>query len=313
MPFEAKKQAYHGTIGSVTLGTGENAITLGGQSVLPFYGFDAPIPNEPKIGVEISDIAVERELPELSEFYAGCTDMAQRAARAAQMDGCDFICLSFASADPNGENRAVADCVRDAVAVADAVSKPIAVMGCRNAEKDIALFSEIAHTLPGRNILFLSAKEETYFQLAEAISPDSGHKLCAETADDISLAKQLNILLRGASVPASNTVMNIGTAAVGYGYEYVASTLDRIRLAALEQNDENLQLPIVAPVASDAWEVKESTASEEDEPSWGEREERGISMEITTAAANLTGGADAVILRHPAAVAAVKKWIDALI
>ena len=107
--------------------------------------------------------------------------------------------------------------------------------------------------------------------------------------------------------------MNIGTAAVGYGYEYVASTLDRIRDAALKQADADLQMPIIAPVSTDTWGVKESCASEEDEPAWGDREERAISMEISTAAANLTGGADAVIMRHPAAIATIKQFITELV
>ena len=42
-------------------------------------------------------------------------------------------------------------------------------------------------------------------------------------------------------------------------------------------------------------------------------EERGISMEVATAAANLTGGADAVIMRHPAAVATIKQYINELV
>ena len=108
-------------------------------------------------------------------------------------------------------------------------------------------------------------------------------------------------------------VMDIGTCAVGYGYEYAASTMDRIRLAALAQSDADLQMPILAAVCNDTWGVKESSASEEDEPTWGCREERAISMEIATAAADLVGGADAVVLRHPASVAAVKKFINELI
>ena len=107
--------------------------------------------------------------------------------------------------------------------------------------------------------------------------------------------------------------MNIGTAAVGYGYEYVASTLDRVRLAALAQSDADLQMPIIAPVSPDTWSVKESTASEEDAPAWGSAEERAIEMEVSTAAANLPGGADAVIMRHPAAVATIKKFISELV
>ena len=104
-----------------------------------------------------------------------------------------------------------------------------------------------------------------------------------------------------------------GTAAVGYGYEYVASTLDRVRLAALAQSDADLQMPIVSPVSTDTWGVKESSATEEDEPAWGCQEERAIEMEVSTAAANLTGGADAVIMRHPAAIATIKKFITELV
>ena len=120
-------------------------------------------------------------------------------------------------------------------------------------------------------------------------------------------------MLKGLNVNPESVVMDIGTAAVGYGYEYVASTLDRVRDAALKQSDADLQMPIIAPVSTDTWGVKESTASEADEPAWGSQEERAIAMEISTAAANLTGGADAVIMRHPAAIATIKKFISELV
>ena len=55
----------------------------------------------------------------------------------------------------------------------------------------------------------------------------------AESADDINLAKQLNVLLTQLGVDAKSIVMNVGTAAAGYGYEYVVSTMDRIKAAAL--------------------------------------------------------------------------------
>ena len=114
-------------------------------------------------------------------------------------------------------------------------------------------------------------------------------------------------------VAPESIVMNVGTAAVGYGYEYVASTLDRVRAAALAQSDADLQMPIIAPTSTDTWGVKESVVSEEDMPEWGCQEERGIDMEVATAAANLTGGADAVVMRHPAAVATIKKFITELV
>ena len=313
MSFVPKQQPFRGRINAVTLGTGDKAITIGGQNVLPFYTFDAEMPNAPKIGVEISDMAGEWTAPALKEFYAGCTTMADYAKRAETMEGADFLCLHFESADPNGENRSVEDCVADAKAVAEATSMPIVIMGCKNIEKDGELFSKVAEALQGKNILVLSARSEDYKTVGASVALAYGQKVGAETADDINLAKQLNIMLKGLTVKPESIVMNVGTAAVGYGFEYVASTLDRIRLAALDQSDADLQMPIMSPVSPDAWSVKEATASEEDEPAWGNQEERGIAMEVSTAAANLTGGADAVIMRHPAAVATIRKFISELV
>ncbi len=313
MAFVPKTQPYNGRINAVTLGTGDKAIVIGGQNVLPFYTFDAPVENAPKIGVEISDLASEWDAPALKAFYEGCTTMADYAKRAETMEGADFLCLHFESADPNGANRSVADCVADAKAVAEAVSMPIVIMGCKNIEKDGELFSKVAEALQGKNILVLSARSEDYKTVGASVALAYGQKVGAETADDINLAKQLNIMLKGLTVAPESIVMNIGTAAVGYGFEYVASTLDRVRLAALAQSDADLQMPIIAPVSTDTWGVKESSASEEDEPAWGCREERAIDMEVSTAAANLTGGADAVIMRHPAAVATIKKFITELV
>ena len=313
MSFVPKTAAYSGKINAVTVGTGDKAIVIGGQNVLPFYTFDAPIENAPKIGVEISDAADSWTAPGLVEFYAGCTTMAERAKKAATMEGADFIALNFESADPNGADRSVADCVADAKAVADAIDLPIVIMGCKNMEKDGELFAKISEALAGKNIVVMSARNEDYKTVGASVGLAYGQKVGAETADDINLAKQLNIMLKGLGIAPENIVMNIGTAAVGYGYEYVASTLDRIRLAALAQSDADLQMPIIAPVSTDTWGVKESTASEEDEPAWGDVEERAIGMEVSTAAANLTGGADAVIMRHPVAIATIKKFISELV
>ena len=313
MSFAPKTAPYSGKINAVTLGTGDKAIVIGGQNVLPFYTFDAPIEHAPKIGVEISDAAASWTTPGIREFYAGCETMVDYAKKAETMEGADFIALHFESADPNGANRSVADCVADAKAVAEAVSMPIVIIGCKNLEKDGELFAKIAEALPGKNILCMSAKQENCKTVGASVVLAYGQKVGAETADDINLAKQLNIMLKkDANVPSESIVMDIGTAAVGYGYEYAASTFDRIRLAALAQSDADLQMPILATVALDTWGVKESTASEEDEPAWGDQEERGIGMEVATAAADLTGGADAVVMRHPESIATIKQFITEL-
>ena len=314
MPFVPKKQAFNAHINEVVLGVGEKATAIGGQNVLPFHSFDAEIKNAPKIGVELTDFGMsEYTMPGEQAFYAGCETVVDMAKRAETMEGADFLCLHFEGADPNGANKSVEECVALAKAVSDAVTMPIVIMGCKNIEKDTELFNKIAEALAGKNILVLSARDENYKTVGASAGLAYNQKVGAESAVDINLAKQLNTVMTQLGVNAQNIVMNIGTAAVGYGFEYVASTLDRVRLAALAQSDADLQMPIMSPVSPDAWAVKESTASEEDEPEWGSREERAIGMEVSTAAANLTGGADAVIMRHPAAVATIKKFITDLV
>ena len=82
MSFTPKTQPYNGKINAVTLGTGDQAIVIGGQNVLPFYTFDAPIEHAPKIGVEVSDLAGEWTAPEVRAFYEGCVTMADYAKKA---------------------------------------------------------------------------------------------------------------------------------------------------------------------------------------------------------------------------------------
>ena len=242
MSFTPKTQPFSGKINAVTLGTGHQAIVIGGQNVLPFYTFDAPIEHAPKIGVEISDLAHKWTAPGLVEFYAGCATMADYAKKAESVEGVDFICLNFVGADPNGADRSVADCVADAKAVAEVVSKPIVIMGCKNVEKDSELLAALGEALMGKNVLVMSAKNENYKMVGASVALANGQKLGAETADDINLAKQLNIMLKGLNVNPETVVMDIGTAA-----------------------------------------------------------------------ADLGGGADLVVLRHPASAATIKKFITALV
>lgn len=309
MPFKKKAQVFNAAIKTLTIGSGEKAVTLGGQNVNSLYSFDAEIANAPKIGVEISDLGVNEGM----EFYAGCTTVADMAKKASEMEGADFICIKFDGADPNGQNKSVEECVEIAKAVAEATDMPLAFMGCKNAEKDAELFNKISEALQGKNILVLSAKEENYKGVGAAAGLAYGQKVGAESAVDINLAKQLNVLLTQLGVSGDNIAMNVGSAAVGYGFEYVVSTLERVKGAALTQNDAMLQMPIVTPVASETWGVKESLASEADMPEWGAREDRGVGMEITTAVACLAYGSDAVILKHPKTVATVSAMINALV
>ena len=313
MPFTDKPQVFNASINTFTFGAEGKTVTLGGSNVYPLYSFDAEIANAPKVGAVVSDKGVDLTLPGMAEFYAGCATAAEQAKRAAQMPGADFVCLTLDSADPNAENVSVEDCVALVKDVAEAIDKPLAVVGCKNMDKDTELFVKIADALQGSNLLLLSAKEEDYKTIGASAVLAYGQNIGAESAVDINLAKQLNVLLSQLGVPAGKVVMNLGSAAAGYGFEYLASTIDRVKGAALTQNDNMLQMPVVTMVGDDAWNVKEALLEEADAPEWGAREERGIQMEIVTASACLASGSDAVLLRHPASVKTVSELVSALL
>lgn len=313
MPFTAKSGKFNASINTLTIGTGDKAITLGGENVLPFYTFDAPIENAPKVGIEITDGGLAAEPECVQKYYEGCETVVDMAKKAASMEGVDFLSLRLEGGDPNGLNKSTEELVALVKEVAEAVDLPLTVCGCKNVEKDAELLTKVAEALDGKNALLLAAKEENYKTVGAAAGLAYKQVVGAESSVDINLAKQLNVLLTQLGVNAQSIAMNIGSASAGYGFEYVISTMDRVKAAALSQGDATLQMPIVTPVASEVWGVKESMASEADMPEWGPVEERGIDMEIETAAAVLVSGSNAVILKHPVAVATISKLIKELV
>ena len=312
MPFNQKPQKFNAKINAVTIGSGDKTVTFGGDCTFPFYSFDAESENSPKIGVEISDMGLEGVSEGIKAYYEGATTMADIAKKAAAMEGADFVALILEGGDPNGVNKSIDELIAVVKEVADAVDCPLVVEGCKNVEKDAELLPKVAEALQGRNALILSEKEENYKAIGAAAGLAYNQIVGAESAVDINLAKQLNVVTTQLGVDAKKIVMNIGSAAVGYGYEYVVSTLDRIKAAALSQDDKMLQMPIITPIASETWNVKEAMATEEESPEWGNQEVRGVSMEIQTAAASLASGSDAVILKHPQSVATISKMIQEL-
>ncbi|MEI3139347.1 MAG: acetyl-CoA decarbonylase/synthase complex subunit delta [Lachnospiraceae bacterium] len=248
-----------------------------------------------------------------SKYYEGCSSIADIAKKAASFEGVDFLSFRLEGGDPNGANKSTEELIGLVKEVADAVDLPLVISGSKNAERDAELLGKAAEAVQGKNALILAAREENYKTVGAAAGLAYNQVVGAESSVDINLAKQLNVLLSQLGVKPESVVMNVGTAAAGYGYEYVASTMQRVKSAALSQNDAQLQMPIITPVASETWSTKEATQAEADTPEWGDQERRGIDMEVETAAADLACGSDAVILKHPVSVATVSKLIKELV
>ena len=88
MGFEITKETYAGSIKGITIGKGDNALTVGGQTSYPFYQFEGEMPNKPVIAMEIWDIAPE-DWPEaaMAPFKDVVSDPAAWAKKCVDVYG----------------------------------------------------------------------------------------------------------------------------------------------------------------------------------------------------------------------------------
>jgi acetyl-CoA decarbonylase/synthase complex subunit delta len=314
LAFQIPKQPYSGKIGTTTIGTGDRAVTLGGTDCYPFYLFEGSMPNPPKIAMEIWDYDPSKDWPAaaLEPFKDVVSSPEAWAKKCVEEYGADIIVVQLKSIDPNGMNRGPDEAAAVVKKVIDAVKVPVMVWGTANNQKDEEVLKNISETCQGDN-LGLSPVEEGNHKGVGASALGYGHVIVASTPIDVNLAKQLNILLGNLGVALNKIIIDPTTGGLGYGMEYSYSVMERIRMAALTQEDDKLQVPMVANIGNEIWKCKEAGQSIESAPTLGDPETRGISMEVTAAVCYLLGGADAVILRHPEAVRLVRAFIDRML
>ena len=312
MAFEIPKTAYSGKIKEIKLGKGDKAVTVGGESVYPFYLFEGEMPHLPKIAMEVYDAPPE-EWPEaaLEPFADVSNDPVTWAKKCLSDYGAEMICLQLLSTDPNGLNRGADEATEVVKKVADAVDVPLIVWGTANHDKDTEVFRKVAEVCHGQNLIFGPVEEGDHKQIGAA-AIGYQHTVIASTPIDINLAKQLNILLGNLGVSDELIIMDPTVSGIGYGIEYAYSVMERMRMAALTQQDDKLQFPIICNIAREVWKTKEAKIAGAEDPKMGDAKKRGILLEAMSATALLLAGADVLIMRHPEAIKLVREMITEL-
>ncbi|MDZ4230432.1 MAG: acetyl-CoA decarbonylase/synthase complex subunit delta [Dehalococcoidales bacterium] len=312
MAFEVPKTKYSGKIKEITLGKGNKAVMVGGEAVYPFYLFEGQMPNLPKIAMEVYDSPPDGWAEAVLEPFAGVTDDPVAWAQKCISDyGAEMICLQLLSTDPNGLDRGAEEAAKVVKKVADAIDVPLIVWGTANHEKDTDVLRAVAELCQGKSLV-LGPVEEGDHKRIGAAAIGYQHAVAASTPIDINLAKQLNILLGNLGVPDKSMVIDPTVSGIGYGIEYCYSVMERIRMAALTQQDDKLQFPIICNIAKEVWKTKEAKMTEADDPLLGDPRKRGILMEAMSAAALLVAGADVLVMRHPEAIKLVREMIAEL-
>lgn len=309
MALEIPKTRYSGKIKEITLGKGDKAVVVGGETAYPFYSFEGEMPNVPRIAMEVWDTSPE-DWPEVAlESFAGVTgDPVAWAKKCIDEYGADLIALQLVSTDPNGLDRGAEEAAALVKKVADAVDVPLIVWGTANHDKDTDVLTRVSELCQGKKLLLGPVEEGDHKRIgASAIAYK--HTVIASTPIDINLAKQLNILLGNLGVPDEQIIMDPTVSGIGYGLEYCYSVMERMRMAGLTQQDDKLQFPIICNISKEVWKTKEAKTTTKEDPGLGDARKRGILMEAMSAMALLLAGGDVLIMRHPEAIKLIREMI----
>ena len=313
MDFQVPKNVYNGKINMAKLGKGDSETKVGGETVLPFYGFEGEIPNSPIIAIEVYD-RKPTDWPEtVSKYYSDVfDDPVKWAKKSIDEYGADAICLNLSSIHPDEGDMSPEDAAKLTKTVRESIEKPLIVYGAGPMEKISEVMKKVSENNKDSNILIGWVEEDNYKTIAAAAIAYNSN-IAAVNSLDVNIAKQLNILLTQLGLPADRIVMDPASSGLGYGLEYCYSAMERLKVAALMQDDKMTQMPIINNIAPEIWKLKEVKESQKDYPQWGDQEERGINWETISCMSLLLSGSNILVMRHPKAVSIVKEIIGKLL
>ena len=314
-PFKPLIEEYPGRIREVKLGAtrGEGGsrgktVIVGGENSPSYYLFERAPPHPPAISVDVFDIPIS--LPKAVKTYVKevMGDPAEWARMAVEKFGADLVTVELMSTDPLIKDAPPKEAAKTVEEVLQAVDVPIIVGGCGDPRKDAEVFIEVAEVTHGERVLLssltLDMDEAKVLEKVARAASEHGHAVLAFTALDLNRAKELNRKLYS-YVPADSIIMDLTTAALGYGLEYTFSIHERARMAAL-MGDEELQHPTLSGTTN-AWAAREAWMKLP--PEWEPRELRGPLWETVTALSLFLAGVDIFMMMHPYAIRTMKRII----
>ncbi len=312
MAIEIPRTLYSGKIKTLALGKEGKSVSVGGETSYPFYLFEGEMPNPPKIAMEVWDCPPE-DWPEaaLEPFADVSNDPVAWAKKCVNEYAAEMLCLQLMSTDPNGLDRSPEEAAQVARKVADATDVPLIVWGMPNQSKTEEVLKAVAEVCQGKQIT-IGPVETDWHKRVGAAAIGYQHTVIASSPIDINLGKQLNILLGNLGISDQQIMIDPTVSGIGYGIEYAYSVMERMRMAALTQQDEKLQFPIVCNISKETWKAKEAKITVEEDPKLGDTKKRGILLEAISAMCLLLAGGDILVMRHPEAIRLVSRMITEL-
>ena len=313
--FVPPVEAYPGKIVEVKLGatkseggTRGRSIIIGGETSPAFYTFERPILHPPVITLDVFDMALPLSKAVKMHVKEVIGDPAAWAKLAVEKFGADMVTVHLISVDPLLKDATPKDAVKTVEEVMQAVDVPLVIGGCGDPIKDANVFAEIAETFSGERFLMSSLTQDMDVERCAKFVKKNGHVALSFTPMDLNLQRELNRRLYD-FLSKEDIVMDLTTAALGYGLDYAFTNMERARLGGL-MGDAELAHPMSSGTTN-AWAAREAWLKMT--PEWEPRELRGPLWEVTTALTLLLTGVDLFMMMHPAAVKTLKEVIGQLV
>lgn len=315
-PFVPHVEEYPGRIREVTLGATKKqggsrgkTVTIGGETSPSYYLFERAPPHPPVVSLDVFDMPLS--LPKALKMHVRevMDDPVAWAKMSVEKFGADVITIHLLSTDPLIKDTSPKDAAKTVEDVLQAVDVPLIVGGCGDPKKDSEVFAKVAEVAHGERVLLssltLDMDEAGVLGKVAKAAAEYGHLVLGFTALDLNRAKELNRKLYQ-FVSEDSVLMDLTTAALGYGLEYSFTIHERARLAAL-MGDTELQHPTLSGTTN-AWAAREAWMKMG--PKWEPRELRGPIWETVTALSLLLAGVDLFLMMHPRAVQTIKEVIQ---
>lgn len=306
--FVPPVEKYSGKIAEVKLGgtkaeggTRSKTITVGGELSPAFYTFENPIVHSPIVTLDVFDMEVPLSKAVKMHVKDVVGDPAAWAKLAVEKFGADMVTVHLISIDPLLKDATPKDAVKTVENILQAVDVPLVIGGCGDPVKDANVFAEVAETFKGERFLISSVTRDMDVERCGKFIKQNGHAVLSFTPMDMNLARELNRRLYD-FVGKEDIIMDLTTAALGYGLDYAFTNMERARIAGL-MGDTELAHPMSSGTTN-AWAAREAWLKMA--PEWEPRELRGPLWEVTTALTLLLAGVDLFMMMHPAAVKTLK-------
>jgi acetyl-CoA decarbonylase/synthase complex subunit delta len=313
--FAPPIETYPGKIAEVKLGatkaeggTRGRSITIGGETSPAFYSFERPMTHPPVVTLDVFDMELPLSKAVKMHVKDVIGDPAAWAKLAVNKFGADMVTVHLISVDPLLKNATPQEACKTVEKVLQAVDVPLVIGGCGDPVKDTEVFAEITETFAGERFLISSITADMDVERSAKFVKKNGHVALSFTPMDLNLARELNRRLYD-FLDKEDIVMDLTTAALGYGLDYAFTNMERAKLAGL-MGDVELAHPMSSGTTN-AWAAREAWLKMSAE--WEPRELRGPLWEVTTALTLALAGVDLFMMMHPAAVKTLKDVTQKLV